>query len=102
MPVPGIIHSFILACAVGVFLNLLITFRWMISSHLIGIGGILGLVIMLSVTEQVDVTLYLVASILVFGLIAYARLKLHAHTPLQVYTGFFLGFLITSLIVFFK
>jgi membrane-associated phospholipid phosphatase len=102
IPVPGIVYSFTLACAVGVFLNLLISFRWKISSHLIGIGGTTGLVLMLSITEGAGITLYLVSSILVSGLIAHARLKLNAHTPLQVYAGFLLGFMVTSLIVFFK
>ena len=43
---------------------------------------------------QMDMSVALIAIILLSGIVAYARLKLNAHTPSQVYSGFVLGFFI--------
>jgi len=99
MGVPGLIQSFLLACAIAVCLNLFITSKWKISAHMIGIGGLMGLIISLSVLYSANMMLYLLIAVMISGFIGFARLSLNAHTPTQVYVGLGTGFLSMLLIM---
>lgn len=90
--VSWIYQDFMLASCITLFLVLVISFFWKISAHLAGLGGIVALVICLSIVLKTDLLLYLITSILITGLTAYARLRINAHGQLQVYSGFLLGF----------
>jgi membrane-associated phospholipid phosphatase len=69
--------------------------KWKISAHLTGIGGLLGGVCSFALYYS-TLPLGLVITILTASLILmYARLYLHAHTPLQVVCGLLLGILST-------
>jgi hypothetical protein len=94
MEVPTIIQAFLLASTISVCANLIINTKWKISAHMIGIGGLIGLIISISILYHADIMLYLMISILVGGVIGYARLSLNAHTPSQVYIGLVTGFLL--------
>jgi membrane-associated phospholipid phosphatase len=50
---------------------------------------------------HIDMRFILITVLIFSGLVAYARLKLNAHTPSQVYTGFLLGFLVELLLMIF-
>jgi membrane-associated phospholipid phosphatase len=68
----------------------LITLFWKISIHGMAIGGpVAGLGYLLSVGFY--------GMLLLLPLILFARVKLKAHTPLQVLSGFGLGFILTLL-----
>jgi hypothetical protein len=79
--------------------SLLITFKTKISIHMIGVGGLTGLFIGLSFKMQVDLLFLIVISVFLSGLTGYARLKLNAHNPFQVYSGYLSG-LLGMLLVF--
>lgn len=69
-----------------------ITLLWKISAHAAGMGGLLG--VFLCYQIQLDKPLFLIpilACILVAGLVGTSRLQLSAHTPLQVFAGYFMG-----------
>jgi membrane-associated phospholipid phosphatase len=69
--------------------------KWKISAHLTGIGWLLGGVCSFALYYS-TLPLGLVITILTASLILmYARLYLHAHTPLQVVCGLLLGILST-------
>jgi hypothetical protein len=87
------------AACVSVLLVLAISYFWKISAHLVGWGGVVGLIVILSYQFGSDMMIFLVVAILFSGITAFARLRLNEHIPLQVYTGFLLG-LLTVLIVF--
>ena len=70
---------------------LVITSRWKISIHMLGIGGVIGAIIGISQRFQFDHSILLVALILFAGLTGYARLKTNSHNYRQVYAGFILG-----------
>jgi hypothetical protein len=59
---------------------------------MIGLGGIVGLIISLSLTLHSNVIGYLMLFLLLSGLAATARLLLGSHSPAQIYTGFAVGF----------
>jgi hypothetical protein len=89
----------ILGAACCILITLLINTRWKISAHTIGIGGVAGVVLGVIYRLQVDLELVFFVVILIAGIIVYARLRLNAHTPAQVYTGFLLGFLIQLILM---
>lgn len=90
--VSRVYHNFMLASCLTLFLVFVISFFWKISVHLAGLGGIVALIFCLSVLLETDLMSWLIISILAAGVTAYARLRLRAHDPLQVYAGFLLGF----------
>jgi len=102
MGVPGFIQAFQLASTIAVFVTLIITLKWKISAHLVGIGGIIGLIIILSVFYHVNLLFFLMVAMFLAGCLAFARLSLNAHTPGQVYAGLATGLLImvATLILF--
>jgi len=88
----GFVKTMILASAILIFICLLISFKWKISAHLIGTGGLMASIFFYAVYFIADFTFLLVIISLIAGTIAYARLKLQVHNSAQVYTGFLLGF----------
>lgn len=98
---PPVFVILILGAAVSILLTFLINFKWKISAHTIGIGGIIGAVIGISFRLMIDLRMILVICILVGGCVGFARLKLNAHTPSQVYTGFLTGFVIELALMLF-
>jgi hypothetical protein len=99
LPVSQVYQRFMFAACVSVLLVLAISYFWKISAHLVGWGGVVGLILILSYRFGSDMMIFLVIAILFTGITAFARLRLNEHIPLQVYSGFLLG-LITILVVF--
>ncbi|MCU0371215.1 MAG: hypothetical protein MUC31_07360 [Bacteroidales bacterium] len=70
-----------------------INFFWKISSHMASIGALAGMMVGLSYFLGTFYFLLIALSLIMSGLTGFARLKLQAHTPGQIYSGFALGFL---------
>jgi hypothetical protein len=98
--VPGAIRLFLLGATLCVIVTLIISIQWKISAHMIGLGGMIGLILSISVLMHSDMLFYLILFIFLSGITASARLILNSHTPTQVYIGFVVGFLIMSLTLF--
>ena len=79
-------------CAIG--LSLIITLKWKVSIHMLGIGGLIGAIIGISHRFQFDYSNLIMLLLVFAGLIGFARLKTHSHNYRQVYIGFLLGFLV--------
>lgn len=63
------------------------------SLHMLGIGGIIGFVMIMSFEYQLNFNALLASLFLIAGLIGVARLSLNAHSPREVYVGFLVGVL---------
>jgi len=98
---PAVLSALVLGAAISILLTLIINYRWKISAHAIGTGGIIGAAIGLSFRLLTDMNIVLMLVIFCAGLTGYARLKLNAHTPAQVYSGFLLGTLIELTLMLF-
>ena len=70
---------------------IIITIRWKISIHMLGIGGVIGAIIGISQRFQFDHSLLLIVLFLFAGLIGYSRLKTKSHNFQQIYIGFIIG-----------
>lgn len=91
-PVPEIIAGYILAgtlmlVVLWAFLRLL-----KLSAHMAGIGALMALLLIISITYQVQLLAVISLLIIAAGFLASARLLLKAHSPVEVYLGFMVGF----------
>jgi len=94
IPVYRFMHGFMLGSALSVLFTLLINFKWKISIHMIGMGGLTSFILMISVLQNINLFTFLVLTILASGLTGSSRLYLKAHTSGQVYSGYLLGFMV--------
>ena len=86
-----LVTGFILSVASLVFLCTIITFYYKISLHMLGIGGIIGLLLYVSILHQGDTMVFIIPAILVSGLLGTARMLAGGHQPLEIYAGWGLG-----------
>jgi membrane-associated phospholipid phosphatase len=100
LPISHVYQRFLFAACLSVLLVILISYFWKISAHMVGWGGLVGLILSLSIRFETDLMLFLIIAILISGLVGFARLKLEVHNQLQVFSGFLVG-LFTILAVFF-
>ncbi len=83
----------------AILLTAIINLKYKISAHMVGIGGLLGSLIIVSYVLKYNAVQHIAFLVLLAGVIATCRLYLKAHEPKQIYSGFFLG-LVTQIIVF--
>ncbi|OFY63330.1 MAG: hypothetical protein A2V64_07230 [Bacteroidetes bacterium RBG_13_43_22] len=99
--IPAFIKSFILAAALVVIAVTIINFWWKISIHAAGAGVLVALVAVLSIKMNAGLPWFLIAVILSAGLALTSRLWLNSHSPKEVWSGLFLGFLCSGLLLLF-
>ena len=88
----GFIETMILGSLILIVITLIITIKWKISAHLIGIGGLMASMFFYAVYFAGNLYIILMLIGIVSGLIGFARLNLQVHSPAQVYAGFITGF----------
>ena len=93
LQVPALFSRMMLGAVAAVVLAIIINFRWKISIHMIGVGGLTGVFFGMSAVLLIDLRTPIVMAVLVSGLLATARLSIGAHHPAQLYAGFLAGFL---------
>ncbi len=91
MQLHGIYINYILGASIILVIIILISFGWKISTHMAGIGGVFGMIISVSFSLSLDLMFPLMIITALAGIIGYARLKLSAHKPAEVYIGFWVG-----------
>ena len=99
LPVPRLFSTLVLGAAISIVLAFVINRSWKISIHMIGIGGIVGSLLALTQILVADLMLPLIISILFAGVLGSARLVREAHSPAQIYAGFFIGVLVEWVLI---
>jgi len=92
--VPQSLNLLMIGTISVISLAIIITSRWKISIHMLGIGGVIGAIIGISQRFQFDHSLLLIVLFLFAGLIGYSRLKTKSHNYQQIYIGFIIGLVI--------
>jgi len=102
IPVFKLVHSFMLGALLSVLVGFLISLKWKISTHMMGLGGLIALIIVLSFKLDIYLIYPLIGVLIAAGLAGSSRLYLKAHTEAQVYAGLGVGFLLVlgSLLVY--
>lgn len=99
IPVSKVLNLLLLGANAGVIIGLIINYWWKISAHMIGIGGVLGIVVGLAFRLSADLRNVIALIAVLAGLVGYARLKLKAHSPEEVYAGFIVGFFLEFILL---
>jgi hypothetical protein len=82
---------FMLGSTLLAICSMMISFFYMISLHMISLGGVLGMFTGICINLALDLVPVILVVILVAGLTGYARLKLNSHKPPEIYYGLILG-----------
>ena len=101
MMLTNLASGIFIVVAIMILIAAIITIFWKISVHSLSMGGVVGLLLIITTTIP-ESSIYLISlvAILLSGLVLSARLELRAHTTLQVYSGFGLGLAVSFLIIF--
>ncbi|MDE5903605.1 MAG: hypothetical protein K2H21_10370 [Muribaculaceae bacterium] len=86
---------FYIGAALASVVNLLVNFRWKISAHGAGIGGIIGMLMLMNRFGLPHYNLWgwCVGAVLAAGVLGMARVWLGRHTPMQTVMGEIVGIL---------
>lgn len=92
LQISPVYYYFIIGATLLNILVMGINLFWKISSHTASLGGLAGMMLGLSIFLGTFYFQLIALAMLMAGITGFARLKLEAHTPNQVYAGFLLGF----------
>ena len=93
-----IFNLFILGMACLAVLAMLIILVGDISIYMLGAGALTGGFAGLHLTLQINLSFFIILSILVAGLVGFSRLQVGRHKPLAVYLAYFLGLAVMLLL----
>lgn len=99
LQISDVYKLFTLGSAILILISMVVNFFMKISIHMVGIGGMLGALIGLSLHFNLNMIYSIILIIFVSGVIGYSRLKLNAHKPIQIYIGFLSGAIVMSLVL---
>jgi len=100
-PIPPIIFNFVIGATLSVIIAFIINIKWKISAHMIGIGGLVGALICISILLEIYITPFIIFGLLVAGLVGSSRLILKAHSQSQIYVGFAIGIICQVIALYF-
>lgn len=88
------IGYFYIGAAAATFVNLIINFKWKISAHGCGIGGLIAMLMILNRygLPAYNLWIWIAAAFFAGGLLGAARVWLSRHTPMQTICGEIVGF----------
>jgi len=96
---PPFINFYFAGATFVVLAAFLITLRWKVSIHMMGIGAITAFFLSIGLVLPVNVTTIMVSLFLFSGAVGSARLLLKAHSARQVFAGYLVGFAIFMLLL---
>jgi membrane-associated phospholipid phosphatase len=68
---------------------------------MLGIGGMTGLLMGLSLNLNIDLTWFVIAAIILAGFLGFARIQSNSHKPSEIYSGFLVGGVVLFLLFVF-
>jgi hypothetical protein len=101
LPLPAVLQAVLLGAALTVFFLMVSSIFYRISLHTAGAGGLIGILLALTIRTGIDLSMILMGAILLAGIIGYARLSLQAHKPVEIYSGYFAGFILNYMVMMF-
>lgn len=84
----------------GLSILLFVNQFYKLSAHLFAMGSLFAILVLISFQLQINMLVWLIIVLFISGIVANARLWLKAHTPKEVYSGFFIGLLSTGFFYF--
>jgi hypothetical protein len=96
---PVILSLFLNGSSMVILAVAIFNWRWKVSIHMAGIGGVTGMVLAISMRWMLNEQVVIGILFLMAGLIGYARLSEDDHSPAQIYIGYAIGFVINFLLI---
>jgi hypothetical protein len=90
-----ILKSEIMGAIIIIFIASIISKYWKISLHLLGLGGVVGVLFSLNILFG-GLLQIIILFVLFSGILGIARIHEKAHNHSQIYVGFLLGFLVEA------
>jgi len=90
-PISFIFSYYMLGSTFLTILAMIISFYRKISLHMIGAGGMVGLLMGLSLNLGLDLTWFVIGAIILGGILGFARIQSNSHKPSEIYSGFLVG-----------
>ena len=102
LPLSRVIHAYVLTVSILLFISLLVSLKFKICGHMAALGGISGLIFTLILLYETPIQGILMLTLLAAGLTGTARLLMGVQRPVEVYSGYLLGFgvVLTTLLVY--
>jgi len=98
--VSSIFSFYMLGATLLAILSLAATFYRKISLHMTGIGSFTGLFLGLSLNFGINLYPEIFSGILLAGVIGFARLKSNSHQPSEIYSGFLMGVVVMTILMY--
>jgi len=97
---PSALFSFYMlgATLLGI-VSMLVNFFRKISLHMEAAGSVTGLFLGLSLNFGINLQTAVMASVLIAGVIGYARMKMETHRPAEIYSGYLTGAVVMTLLM---
>lgn len=92
--IPSVFWNLPFAGALLLLITYLINLKYQISIHMLSSGAMLATLCVFHIQFGMDLRFWIAIGVLVCGLVASARLWLNAHSTVQIYSGFFVGFFV--------
>ena len=96
MELPVMYTNYMLGATVLLIIVAAVNFWWKISTHMIGIGGVFGLITGMAISLDLDLMFMVMVAAILAGIVGYARLKLESHKPAEIYVGFLTGAIVMT------
>lgn len=93
VPLSPVLYVTLMGAILAVIILILVNLKWKMSAHMTGFGGFTGAIFGIAYRLSHNLTILIVILFIVAGILGTARLISSNHTPAQIYTGFFNGFL---------
>jgi membrane-associated phospholipid phosphatase len=105
--IPVAFTTFVLGSTIALFIAFFLNIFSKISAHAVGMGGLIGMVTILMLlydyhsfafeipfvgSMEMSLNTLLMLIILLAGIVGSSRLLLKAHEPVQIYSGYIVGF----------
>lgn len=98
---PSIIWQVMLVISAVTFFSLLVSFRWKISLHLTGMGGLSGMLLLFIFRVSPKFSPLWMISLILAGVLGSSRLISNQHKPAEIYLGFLGGFTLAASLLWF-
>jgi hypothetical protein len=90
--VPELYRSLMLGLVLSIFVGWFITLKYKISMHMLASGGVLAAIVVTSLRLDTMDLQWIACIIIMGGFLGWSRLYLKAHTIVEVYSGYAVGF----------
>lgn len=101
IPMFSLYNFYLTTVIVVTALAFAVSFFWKISLHALGWGCFTSFLFVMTTASIRMYLPYFIASVIVSGIVAAARLKLESHSNTQIYAGFAMGFATVVVMYFF-